>query len=85
MAPEILTKQGYEGKPADVWSCGIVLFKLLTGFYPFKGKQEKQLFGSIIRGEFRLPINVSSVTSEIISRMLSVNAVSRPTAQDLLE
>lgn len=33
-APEILTRRPY-GTPADIWSCGIVLYELLAGYSPF--------------------------------------------------
>jgi 5'-AMP-activated protein kinase catalytic alpha subunit len=36
MAPELFNK-GYEyyGEPADIWSCGIVLYVLVIGVFPF--------------------------------------------------
>ncbi len=36
IAPEVIKKMGYLGKPADIWSLGILLFCLVTGSYPFK-------------------------------------------------
>ncbi|XP_076059376.1 serine/threonine-protein kinase Chk1-like [Oratosquilla oratoria] len=34
-APEVY-KGHYMGEPADIWSCGIILFKLLTARYPWR-------------------------------------------------
>lgn len=33
-APEVLSNQGYDGFTADVWSLGVCLFCLLSGFFP---------------------------------------------------
>lgn len=37
MAPEIVEKKLYFPKPTDIWSLGVVLYKLLTGDYIFGG------------------------------------------------
>ena len=37
MAPELTRKSEYFGKPADIWSLGIILYLLLCGKFPFTG------------------------------------------------
>lgn len=37
MAPEIVNKQEYHGKPADIWALGVLLYVLLYGKFPFNG------------------------------------------------
>jgi len=39
MAPEIVAKKEYYGPPTDIWSAGIVLYCMMVGHFPFKGKE----------------------------------------------
>lgn len=38
LAPEIVKDEGYSGPPVDIWAMGVVLYIMLTGYYPFVGK-----------------------------------------------
>jgi calcium-dependent protein kinase len=46
MAPEILKRRPY-GEKCDVWSCGVVLYTLLSGCMPFDGKNRGELVQNI--------------------------------------
>ena len=39
MAPEIVSKKDYKGHLTDTWALGILLFTLLCGHFPFRGKK----------------------------------------------
>lgn len=44
MAPEITRKSDYEGNPVDIWACGVLLYVMLVGQFPFRGSSEKDLY-----------------------------------------
>jgi serine/threonine-protein kinase HSL1, negative regulator of Swe1 kinase len=69
-APEIVSGRRYRGDRADVWSCGIILFALLTGFLPFDGGGVPETLRLVKKGEYDLPSGLSAEAVDLIQRIL---------------
>ena len=85
MAPEILDRKEYLGAPADIWAAGVLLFTLLSGEFPFKGLNDRDLYKRIQLGTFTVPPHVSTAAKELVTALLMMDAEARPTAKEVLE
>ncbi|KAF9426104.1 hypothetical protein BGZ94_006952, partial [Podila epigama] len=63
MAPEILIRKGYF-ESVDWWSLGVVMFELLFGKRPFRGKSNEMLTHSILKDPIPFPDNVNDLLCE---------------------
>ncbi|KAF9349756.1 hypothetical protein BGX26_011988 [Mortierella sp. AD094] len=70
MAPEVLLRKGYL-ESVDWWSLGVVMFELLFGNRPFRGKSNELLTNSILRDPLPFPENVMEIVSEPCLDVLS--------------
>lgn len=41
MAPEIVQKLEYRGEAADIWALGVLLFVMITGYFPYRGSTDE--------------------------------------------
>ncbi|KAF8402516.1 hypothetical protein HHK36_010601 [Tetracentron sinense] len=55
VAPEVISRKGYDGTKADIWSCGVILFVLLAGYLPFHDPNLMEMYRKIGKGEFKCP------------------------------
>ncbi|KAF9913665.1 hypothetical protein BX616_009757 [Lobosporangium transversale] len=72
MAPEVLLRKGYF-ESVDWWSLGVVMFELLFGKRPFRGKSNDLLKNSILRDPLPFPENAREIVSanciDVLSRL----------------
>ncbi|EAR97534.2 Serine/Threonine kinase domain protein (macronuclear) [Tetrahymena thermophila SB210] len=85
MSPELVQQQDYYGKPTDVWALGVLLFVLLQGRFPFKGKDDNELFKKICKNEYKISSDVSLGAQNLIKTIMKINPLERPTTKFILK
>ncbi|XP_068685696.1 peripheral plasma membrane protein CASK-like [Montipora foliosa] len=87
MSPEVINREQY-GKPVDVWGCGVVLFILLSGSFPFQGTGEK-IYESIKKGIPTMRPKIWDIISDdakdLVKKMLEHDQNDRVTAKEALQ
>lgn len=71
-APEIINgaEDGYSGVKIDAWSCGIILYLLITGTLPFQNEDMTQLYEQINRCKVSYPSWMPAGAKDLISHLL---------------
>nr|QSH71609.1 serine/threonine-protein kinase SAPK8-like [Hedychium coronarium] len=83
IAPEVLLKKEYDGKIADVWSCGVTLYVMLVGAYPFEDPEKPKNFRNtiecILNVQYSIPENIpiSPECQHLISSIFVANPATR--------
>jgi len=85
VAPEVLNDKGYDGRAADVWSCGVVLYVLLAGFLPFDEPHMSALFKKIQKAEFDYPGFIKGDARDLVDKILVPDPADRLTVKQIIE
>lgn len=89
IAPEVLARREYDGKMADVWSCGVTLYVMLVGAYPFEDPQDPKNFrktiNRIVAVQYSIPdyVHISQDCKHLLSRIFVANPSRRITIKDI--
>ena len=86
VAPEVIKKK-YNEK-CDIWSCGVIMYVLLTKKPPFNGEMTEEIIASIEKGEYDLKSSpfdkISNNALDLIQKLLNKDVEKRISAQEAL-
>ncbi|KAF8631859.1 hypothetical protein AX15_002129 [Amanita polypyramis BW_CC] len=82
-APEIINGEPYDGSAADIWSCGIILYALLSGKLPFDDEDCSALLGKVMVGRYVMPQAIDPLAQDLIRKMLAKDARKRITMDEI--
>ena len=86
-SPEVL-KNKYDQK-CDIWSCGVIMYLLLCGKFPFSGKTEEEITKKILFGNLKFNNkqfeNISESAKDLISKCLIRDKNKRITIKEAMK
>lgn len=96
IAPEVINvgylrtqKEPYDTK-CDMWSVGVIAYILLSGKMPFHGRNFKETFAKIVKGQWAFvgdvwEKSVSASAKDFIKQLLTMDPKHRPSAPEALQ
>ena len=84
-SPEMISGKAYDGLCSDLWSCGVVLYCMLTGQLPFDDEDIITLYTKIQSADYVMPKYISAVTKDFLRRILTTDPHKRISIEEIKE
>lgn len=81
--PMVVSGEKYDGLMADIWSCGVILYAMVTGRLPFDDDNIQRLLQKVQVGQYHLPADLPEDLRSLIKSMLTVDPDIRITLEDI--
>eukprot|EP00210_Caulerpa_lentillifera_P003320 g3170.t1 len=97
LAPEIFKKQAneiYDGKKSDIWSCGVVLYTVYFGHFPFIKREDinsihrfQRISEKVCNSPLYFPekVQIPDDLQDLLTKMLEKNPEQRITLAQIME
>jgi serine/threonine protein kinase len=82
--PEIFKGEQYN-KPADIWSLGILLYEMLHGCSPFKGRNYREVSEKVLNGSIQINDSLSPRLHNLIKTILKTHPADRPSIDYIID
>ena len=76
-SPESFISNKYDGEKFDIWSMGILLFVMLSGYLPYEGKNIFRVYNKIIEKKLEYPLWINKNAKDLMCKMLEINPLKR--------
>lgn len=84
MSPECLRKE-IQGKPADIWSLGILVYELYHGKEPFSGGSKEELLNVIYNGKAVFNADCPESAVDLFEKTVRYDPANRITIEEVLK